>query len=54
MKKNPCIDCPDKGCGPYHDVCKDYQEFINDRKLDREDIRKRYEFTRSERKRSKK
>lgn len=32
MKKGPapCIDCPKKGCGAYHDICPDYQEWVND------------------------
>lgn len=27
MKRAPCLDCPDKGCGPKHDTCEKYQEF---------------------------
>ena len=50
MKKNPCKNCPKKGCGPYHDICPDHQDFLNDRKLDREDINKNKDFTRSVRK----
>lgn len=23
----PCRDCNNKGCGAYHDVCTEYQEF---------------------------
>lgn len=23
----PCKDCPDKGCGAYHDKCPKYQEY---------------------------
>ena len=22
--KNPCKDCPDKGCGAYHDICQEH------------------------------
>lgn len=35
----PCVDCPDKGCGPKHDTCEKYLEFkrkqkeIQDQKL---------------------
>lgn len=25
--KAPCMDCPDVGCGVYHDICPKYQEF---------------------------
>lgn len=50
MKRNPCKNCPNKGCGTYHDECPEYQEFINYKKLDREDINKNKDFTRSSRK----
>ena len=32
MKKGPppCIKCDNKGCGAYHDICPDYQAWIND------------------------
>lgn len=32
MKKgpSPCIDCPKKGCGAYHDICPEYQAWAND------------------------
>lgn len=25
--KAPCINCPKVGCGSYHDICPEYQEF---------------------------
>ena len=27
MNQNPCNYCERKGCGAYHDVCKDHQEW---------------------------
>lgn len=24
----PCKDCERKGCGSYHDICEDYQKFL--------------------------
>lgn len=24
----PCRNCPRKGCGPYHDKCEQYQEYV--------------------------
>lgn len=29
----PCKDCEKKGCGVYHSQCKEYQEFVEWRKL---------------------
>ena len=34
--KNPCMECPDVGCGPYHDECPKYQEFRNNNLKDYE------------------
>ena len=28
--KCPCKECPDKGCGSYHDQCEKYQEWISE------------------------
>lgn len=28
MINTPCKDCPNKGCGVYHDECKEYQAWI--------------------------
>ncbi len=25
--KVPCMNCPKVGCGSYHDICPEYQEF---------------------------
>lgn len=25
--KAPCIDCPERGCGTYHDQCKVYKQY---------------------------
>ena len=32
MKKgpSPCIKCERQGCGAYHDICPDYQKWLND------------------------
>lgn len=27
----PCKDCPNKGCGSYHDKCQAYQDFVAER-----------------------
>lgn len=27
MLEAPCKDCPKKGCGSYHDVCQNYQDY---------------------------
>lgn len=24
----PCKECPNKGCGSYHDKCRAYQDFV--------------------------
>lgn len=29
--KCPCIACEKKGCGVYHDVCADYQKYVQAR-----------------------
>ena len=29
-KPSPCINCPKKGCGAYHDVCPKYQEYAHE------------------------
>jgi hypothetical protein len=29
--KAPCKDCPNVGCGPYHDECEPYQEYVKKR-----------------------
>lgn len=31
MNKCPCHTCERKGCGAYHDECKQYQEFHQER-----------------------
>lgn len=28
---NPCIDCPKKGCGAYHDICPEHQAMKRER-----------------------
>ena len=53
MLRCPCTTCEKKGCGPYHDKCKEYQEYSNDRKENRKDINRRKEFTRHEKRLSK-
>lgn len=40
MVKNPCMICPDAGCGVYHDVCPKYQEYRAYLDKDRERRRK--------------
>ena len=27
MKRSPCSDCPEKGCGAKHDTCEKYQDW---------------------------
>lgn len=27
MLEAPCKNCPKKGCGSYHDICQEYQDF---------------------------
>ena len=34
---NPCRNCPDKGCGAYHDICPEYNKW----KREEEEKRKR-------------
>lgn len=34
-RKNPCKDCPDKGCGAYHSICKYYIAWAKGREEDR-------------------
>lgn len=48
--KNPCINCEKQGCGVYHDVCKDYKKWSEDIRLDKKDIKKKFEFTRNKKK----
>lgn len=24
----PCVKCPKKGCGKYHDICEEYQTWV--------------------------
>ncbi len=40
MRKAPCADCEDKGCGEYHSQCKRYIEWSNKRVVERENIYK--------------
>lgn len=30
MRQPPCKDCPSKGCGPKHDTCAPYQQWLAD------------------------
>lgn len=46
----PCIECDKQGCGPYHDICPDYQKFAKKKQAESKAYRDRYEFTRSKRK----
>lgn len=32
MLEAPCKNCPKKGCGVYHDICPEYQEFKRESK----------------------
>ena len=27
MLEAPCKNCPKKGCGAYHDICQEYQDY---------------------------
>lgn len=38
---NPCKDCPDKGCGPYHDICDEYNKAKERNRLRKEAIEKK-------------
>lgn len=37
----PCKDCPQKGCGAYHDQCEKFKAYKADRKAFYEDTKKR-------------
>lgn len=39
MMENPCLECPRKGCGAYHDVCVDYNERKSQEAQKREQIK---------------
>ena len=32
MKKAPCVDCENKGCGAYHDKCELYLAFRDEQR----------------------
>lgn len=32
----PCKECPDKGCGSYHDQCGKYQEWMSEQRIIKE------------------
>lgn len=32
--KNPCMDCPNIGCGVYHDKCPEYQAYRKEQEKD--------------------
>ena len=40
----PCKNCEKKGCGSYHDNCKEYLEFVQWRKFVNENSRKEKNF----------
>lgn len=48
--KNPCINCPKQGCGTYHDVCEDHIEFTKKHNAEKQALKDRYDFTRSQKK----
>lgn len=39
MSFTPCKDCPNKGCGVYHDECTDYQAWVREQTAFRESLR---------------
>ena len=39
----PCKDCPDVGCGSYHDICPKYQEFKKQKRIEYEQRKVRSE-----------
>ena len=39
--KAPCLNCPKVGCGSYHDICPEYQEY---RKLKEQEYKKNWQF----------
>jgi hypothetical protein len=44
MLEAPCKNCPKKGCGIYHDICPDYQEFKKESKKINEERYERGKF----------
>ena len=31
MRKPPCTECPEKGCGSKHDSCESYQAWVKEK-----------------------
>lgn len=48
--KNFCLICEKRGCGTYHDICKDYIEFTEQHNAEKKALKDRYDFTRSQKK----
>lgn len=38
--RNPCKNCPNKGCGPYHDECERHKEFKLEKRKANSELRK--------------
>ena len=37
--ENPCFECPKKGCGSYHSVCKAYNDWKAEEETKKKKIR---------------
>ena len=46
MKKCPCSECLQQGCGQFHDVCHDYKKWCNELKADKNDVNKKFSINR--------
>lgn len=47
MVKCPCTNCKKRGCGVYHDECKEYKDFVDGKRNERSELIHRYNFARS-------
>lgn len=41
----PCIKCKQKGCGVYHDQCKSYKKYKEDRNQLKKQLKKQNIYT---------
>lgn len=46
FEDNPCKDCPDKGCGSYHDICEIYNKAKERNRLKKEAIEEKKKVNR--------
>ena len=40
----PCKDCPQKGCGAYHDICPEHTEWKEEFEKEKQVIQKKKEY----------